>query len=301
MKRFGLDYQELVKVKPDIVMISSSSLGAEGPQSRYTGFAPIFATMSGLSHITGYRDGIPSELRLVVDYTVGHASAYAALAAIYHQRTKGRGQYIDLASRDVMTSLMGEYVLDAQVNGHDSTTGGPRLGNGDLIMAPHGVYRCRGEDAWISIAVATQEEWEGLCKAMGYPEWHGDERFSDAYRRWLHQDELDGRLTAWTADYAPSELMKLLQNEGVPAAPSYSARDLFDDPHLKERNFSQDVVDSSGESYTVINAPWVLDGRRPEARRHAPSPGEDNWAIFEELLGVPRVEIQRLMDQGVVR
>ena len=299
MKRFGLDYQELVKVKPDVVMISSSSLGAEGPQSRYTGFAPIFATMSGLSHITGYPDGIPSELRLVVDYTVGHASAYAALVALYHQRTTGRGQYIDLASRDVMTSLTGEYVLDAQVNGRD--TRDPRLGNRDHIMAPHGVYRCKGEDAWISIAVATQEEWEGLCRAMGSHEWHGDERFSDAYKRWLHQDELDQRLSAWTADYAPFELMKLLQDERVPAVPSYSARDLFEDPHLKERNFSQEVASPSGEKYTVINAPWVVDGRRPEARRHAPSPGEDNWAIFEGLLGVSRAEIQRLMDRGVVK
>ena len=293
MKRFGLEYQELVKVKPDIVMISSSSLGSEGPQSRYTGFAPIFATMAGLSHITGYADGIPSELRLVVDYTVGNASAYAALVALYHQRATGRGQYIDLASRDVITSMLGEHILDAQVNRQDSSAGGPRMGNRDHIMAPHGVYRCKqlpseaavGEDAWISIAVSTQEEWEGLCRATGHQEWLADPRFSDGYRRWLHQDEIDRQLDAWTVNHTPFELLKLLQGNGVAAAPSYSAKDLFDDPHLKERQFSQKVTDPSGETYTVINAPWVVDGRRPEVRRHAPYPGENNWEVFEELVG----------------
>ena len=310
MKRFGLDYQELIKLKPDIVMVSSSSLGSEGPQSRYTGYAPIFATMGGLSHITGYSDGIPTELRLMVDYTVGHASAYAALVALYHQRSTGRGQYIDLASRDAMTSLMGEYILDAQLNGSNSScVESPRMGNRDHIMAPHGVYRCKpvpsdvegGDDAWISIAVATQEEWEGLCLAMGREEWLADERFSDGYKRWMHQDELDRHLNTWTANHSSFELMKLLQEKGVPAVPSYSARDLFEDPHLRERSFSQEVTESSGESYTVITAPWLIGGRRPEAGRHAPYPGEHNRVIFEDLLGVPREEMERLIGTGVVR
>ena len=298
MKRFGLDYQDLIKVKPDIVMVSSSSLGSEGPQSRYTGFAPIFGTMSGLSHITGYPDGIPTELRLMVDYTVGHTTAYAALVALYHLRTAGRGQYIDLASRDAMTSLMGEYVLEAQVNGpHPS----PRMGNRDHIMAPHGVYRCKGEDAWITIAVATQEEWEGLCQAMGRREWLADESLADGYRRWVHQDELDVHINAWAANYTPFELMKLLQERGVAAVPSYNVRDLFQDPHLSERRFSQKVADSTGDTYTVLGPPWLFDGSRPEARRHAPYPGEDNRAIFEELLGVPPGELERLIEEGVVR
>ena len=309
MKRFGLDYQELVKVKPDIVMISSSSLGSEGPQSTYTGFAPIFATMSGFSHITGYPDGIPTELRLVVDYTAGQASAYAALVALYHQRATGEGQYIDLASRDVMTSMLGEQILDAQVNGGDSSNGSPRMGNRDHIMAPHGVYKCKQvpsdaegrEDAWISIAVSTQEEWEGLCRATGHQEWLADSRFSDGYKRWQNQDELDGQLNSWTVNYTPFESLKLLQANGVAAAPSYSAKDLFDDPHLEERRFSQKVSGQSGETYTVINAPWVVDGRRPGARRHAPLPGEDNWEIFEELLGTAPTDIERLVEAGVIQ
>ena len=309
MQRFGLDYKELVKVKPDIVMVSSSSLGAEGPESRYAGYAPIFGTMSGVSHLTGYDGGIPSELRLIVDYTVGQTAAYAALVALYRQRSTGLGQYIDLASRDAMTSLMGEQILDIELNGSGSATAArPRTGNRDQIMAPHGVYRCKdvqseatGEgDAWITIAVATQEEWGALCKAMGREEWLADERFSDGSQRWMHQDELDRCINGWTVNYTPFELMALLQEKGVAAVPSYSARDLFQDPHLKERNFSQVVTEPSGGKYTIITAPWMLDGARPEPRRHAPSRGEDNLKIFEDLLGMAPAELERLIDVGVI-
>ena len=312
MKRFGLDYEELIKVKPDLIMISSSSLGTEGPQSRYTGFAPIFGTMSGLSHITGSAHGIPAELRLVVDYAVGCTSAYAVLVALYYQRTTGEGQYIDLASRDAMTCLIGEHVLDAQLNVREPGVGvNPRMGNRDHIMAPHGVYRCKAlpseaeeakeaKDAWISIAVSTQEEWQGLCEAMGRQDWLDDERYGDGYKRWEHQDELDQSLGAWTAAYDPFELMTLLQEQGVAAVPSYSAKDLFDDPHLKERRFSQKMTDDSGQEHTVLTAPWLLDGRRPEARRHAPQPGENNREILEELLGVPLVELDRLTAAGAL-
>ena len=310
MERFGLDYNEFVKVKPDVVMVSSSSLGAEGPQSRYAGFAPIFGTMSGVSHLTGYAGGIPSELRLIVDYTVGQTAAYAALVALYRQRSTGLGQYIDLASRDAMTSLMGEHILDIELNGCGSATAArPRTGNRDQTMAPHGVYRCKdilnkaagGGDAWITIAVATQEEWGALCKAMGREEWLADKRFSDGSQRWMHQDELDQYINGWTVNYTPFELMALLQEKGVAAVPSYSTRDLFEDPHLKERDFSQEVTYPSGDRYTIITAPWMLGGIRPHARRPAPNPGKDNQRVFEDLLGMPPAELERLIDAGVIR
>ena len=300
MRRFGLNYEELVKVKPDIVMVSSSSLGSDGPQSRYSGFAPIFATMGGLSHITGYPGGIPSEFRIMIDHTVGYAAAYAALTALYRQRITGQGQYVDLASRDVVTSLIGEHILAAQLGGSGSGSS-PRIGNRDESMAPHGVYRCKGEDAWITIAVGNQEEWEGLCGAMGRQDWLADERFADGSGRWSHQDELDRDINAWTASYTPFELMELLQGSGVPAVPSYSARDLFEDPHLRERGFSEKVTDASGSKYTIIKAPWLIDGHRPGARHRAPQPGEDSPAIIGGLLGVPEAEIKRLAEEGVIR
>lgn len=297
MKRFGLDYEQLAKVKPDIVMVSCSSLGSEGPQSCYTGFAPIFAAMGGLSHITGYPDGVPTEFRITIDYTVGHCAAYAALVGIYRQRSTGEGQYIDLASRDIVTCLLGERILDAGLNGPDSS---PRVGNRDEAMAPHGVYRCTGE-AYISIAVSTQDEWRGLCGAMGRQEWLSDERFADGAGRLLHREELDAGINDWTATRSSFDLMEMLQGKGVAAVPSYSARDVFDDPHLKEREFFQEVTEPSGEVHTVFAAPWLVDGRRPGPTRPAPSLGQDNLAVFGDLLGVSASEIERLTEGGVLR
>ena len=301
MDRFGLGYPELVKVKPDLVMVSSSYVGAEGPQSRYTGFAPMFATMAGLSSITGYPDGIPTEFRTMVDYTMGHTAAHAALVALYQQRATGRGQHVDLASRDAVTCLIGEHLVDAQLNGPSSTFGAePRTGNRDQIMAPHGVYRCMGDDAWITIAVANQREWQGLCRATGHLEWQTDERFCDGYSRWMHQDQLDRLVEEWTKNYTRFELMELLQGMGVAAVTSYSADKLFDDPHLNERHFSQEMKEPSGEHYTVLTAPWLLDGHRPGAKRHAPYLGEGNQEVLGNLLGLPAIKLQRLIGEGVV-
>ena len=297
MKRFDLEYEELLKVKPDLVMISASSLGQEGSEARYSGFAPIFAAMSGLSHMTGYTDGIPTELRIMVDSTVGYNLAYAALVTLYHQRATGEGQYVDLACRDAAVSLLGEAMLDASLNGSPQQ----RMGNRDRAMAPHGVYRCKGEDVWISIAVATEEEWEGLCQAMGRTAWAKEEKFLDAESRWQNQDELDSYLSAWTQQFDAFELMALLQARGVAAVPSFSVKDLFSDPHLRERQFAQKVTDPQGESYTVLAAPWLMDGQRPPVRRHSPSAGEDNQEVLEELLGLPSQEIDHLVEKGVLK
>ena len=299
MKKFGLDYDELVKVKPDIVMVSASAFGAEGPKSQYVGFAPIFSATSGNAHITGYPDGIPTDLRLVMDYTVGETIAYAAMLGLYHHRMTGQGQHVDLAAREAISCLMGEAFLDVELNGGRSAD--LRMGNRDHIMAPHGVYRCKGEDAWISIAVATQGEWGALCRAAGRRDWLTDERFSDGYARWLNQEELDRQMNAWTSDYTPFDLMSLLQDKGVAAVPSYRISELFQDPHLQERGFSEEVTMPSGEGYTVIASPWIFDGHRLGARHPAPSPGEDNIEVLGDLLGVPIPEIQRLVEAGAVR
>ena len=301
MERFGLSFAELSRMKPDLVMVSSSSLGSEGPYSRYVGFAPIFGTMSGWSQVTGYSDGIPSELRLVVDYTAGQAAAYSALTAVYHARATGKGQYIDMASRDVATAMVGEHVLDAELNGADSEMNtNPRTGNRDSIMAPHGAYRCAGEDAWITIAVANQEEWEGLCRAAGKEEWQADVRFSDQNLRWENQDALDALVGEWTAGQNAFDLMAMLQKEGVVAVPSYSSKDLFENPHLRERDFSQRIADNDGDEYTIIRTPYMLDGKRPGASRHAPFPGEDNRPILEGLLGIAPEEVDSLIEAGAV-
>jgi crotonobetainyl-CoA:carnitine CoA-transferase CaiB-like acyl-CoA transferase len=154
MGRLGLSYSQLRKVKPDIIMVSLSSNGQTGPESRYSGYAPMFAALGGLGHLTGYSNGPPVELRHAMDHTGGMMAAFCAVAALCIRRCASLGQHVDVSVRDVATSFIGPALLDYAVNGREQR----RQGNWDEAMAPHGVYRCQGADFWVSIAVGSEEE-----------------------------------------------------------------------------------------------------------------------------------------------
>src|SRR5439155_14282938 len=163
--------------------------------------------------------------------------AFCAIAALYTKSlhsSKGQacvsqlGQHVDVSVRDIATSFMGPALLDYAMNHREAF----RQGNRDDAMAPHGVYRCRGDDAWVSVAIGSEKEWLGLVRALGNPAWARNDTFGDAYQRWLNQDELDLQLEAWTAQLSLEEVTQRLQREGVAAFPSLSADQLMSDPHL---------------------------------------------------------------------
>ena len=254
IERLGLGYDAVSKYKPDIIYLSSSACGQVGPERKYVGYAPTFAALGGVSFLTGYEDCQPSNLMGSIDLRSAATSAFAILAALVYRQKTGKGQYIDLASQETITVMMGEVILDYIMNGRVQM----RKGNKEDTMAPHNCYRCRGEDKWISIAVATEEEWCGLCRAMGKPELTGGERFADSYRRFANQGELDRIVTAWTTEYDVYTAMALLQKEGVAADPSMGRGDLFKDPHLQERGILRIVEHPEvGQDWT-ITPPWRL-------------------------------------------
>ena len=175
-----------------------------------------------------------------------------------------------------------------------------RDGNRDEIMAPHNCYRCLGEDRWISIAVSTEEEWQALCQVMGKPDWSRELRFSDAYNRWQNQEELDKLLESWTLNYTNYDLMHMLQKVGVAAVPSFASEDLFTDPHLAEREFSQVFERPKTGNYMIIAPPWKLSSTPARIVRDAPSIGEHNDYVFGKLLGMSQEEIAKLQEEGVL-
>jgi benzylsuccinate CoA-transferase BbsF subunit len=167
-------------------------------------------------------------------------------------------------------------------------------------MAPHNCYRCRGDDNWISIAVANDREWRALCGAMGKPELAEDERFAEAETRWNHQDELDRIIGEWSSDKDYYELMHDLQRAGVAAAPSLSNKALFEDPHLEARETFLQVDHPLLEKDWVLSPPWKLSGTPASIRRHAPSLGEHDQRIFGELLEMSAAEIETLKEEQVI-
>jgi len=296
MDKLGLGYEAVKKVRPDIVYLSSSALGAEGPERYYTGYAPGFASLGGLAHITGYPDGPPYAMTGRIDLISATTSAFAMLVALNHRLRTGQGQHIDLSSSESISVLIGDVLMDYTINRRVQT----RQGNRDEVLAPHNCYPCQGKDEWVSIAVGTEEEWQALCRVMAHPEWLQDERFADAYSRWQHQEQLDRLIAQWTRLRTKFEATELLQGAGVAAFPSMRSQDFFNDAHLRERDFATTVVHPVVGKQTLLRPPWRFSETPPRVYRHGPLLGQHNEYVFGELLGISSKEFAQLQEEGVI-
>ena len=296
MERLGLGYDVAREARPDIVYLSSSACGQTGPEREYIGYAPTFAAMAGLSYITGYSDWSPSNFMGSIDLKSAATSAFAILAALCHRQRTGEGQHIDLASQEAIAAMSGDVFMDYILNQRVPE----RKGNQHDLMAPHNCYRCRGEDRWISIAVATDEEWNALCQAMGMPELAVDSRFCNGKLRWENQEDLDTIITDWTGEKDDYAVMETLQAVGVAATPSLSGEALFKDRHLKDRGaYVQVEHPEIGKDWTV-SPPWRLSETPAGIRRHAPLLGEHNAYVFCDLLGMSADDVEILEDEQVI-
>jgi len=294
--RLGLGYEDVKKIKPDIIYLSSSACGQTGPEREYVGYAPTFAAMGGISYITGYGDWPPSNFMGSIDLKSAFTAAFAIVAALCHHQRTGKGQYVDLASQEAIAALSGDVFMEYILNQNVPI----RKGNRNDKMAPHNCYRCSGEDNWISIAIATEEEWAALCRVMEKAELLSDDRFGTFNRRQENLDELDAIIGRWTQGQDYYALMGKLQKAGIAAAPSFSNKALFEDPHLKQRGVFQQVEHPEIGKDWVISPPWKLSETPASIRRHAPLLGEHNHYVFCELLGMSPEEVKTLEEEQVI-
>ncbi|MBE0415452.1 MAG: CoA transferase [Dehalococcoidia bacterium] len=298
MERWGLGYSDLKKLKPDIIMYSGSGYGRTGPYKEFPAFAPIIDAFAGFTALNGYIGGEPRPFGVGgwTDLTAAHHGVFAILAALYHRSKTGEGQHIDLSMSEVAAALLPEAIIDYTMN--DRVRG--RLGNRDDIMAPHGCYRCRGEDKWVAIAVSSEEEWKAFCEVIGNPEWTRDERFRDGLNRWRNQEELDKLIQEWTLNHTPYEIMEMLQKAGVMAGPSSNTEELVQDHHLEERDFFVDIDHPEMGRVRLARLPWRLSDSPRGNYQHAPLLGEHNDYVFGELLNMSGEEIARLKEEQVI-
>lgn len=295
MDRLGLGYEELKKVKPDIIYLSSSTSGTEGPEKGYIGYAPTFGALGGAVHLTGYPDAAPQQMMGSVDLRSAATAAFAILAALCYRQRTGEGQFIDLSSQETISALIGDAIMDYTMNRRSRT----RNGNRDEAMAPHNCYRCR-DGKWVTIAIATKEEWEAFCSAIGNPDWTKDPRFSDCYSRQGNQEELDQQVEEWTINQTPFQVTRLLQKAGVAAFPSFSSKVLCTDRHLKVRGMFEEVDHPVMGKRIVVAPHWKLSDTPARPYLHAPLLGEHNEYVFGELLGMRLEEIEELKEKGVI-
>ena len=295
MPGFGLDYTTLKEMKPDIIMVSVPGFGSTGPDKNYISYAATVQAIGGFGASFGYPGGEPATPSIfMADPVGGMYGALGVCSAVYYHHKTGRGQHVDLAQSEAITSLIPEVVMEYVMNGRIR----PRMGNRDEIMAPHGVYPCKGQDKWVAIAVANDEEWVALCKVMGNPDWSQEDRFSDQFNRWTNQDELNKLVAGWTKDFTNYDLMHILQKAGVAAGASLSTEETFNDPHIKARAaFLEKNHPLMGKTATW-RSPWTsaLTTTNPGS----PVLGEHNNYVFKTLLGMSEGEIAKLTDEKVI-
>ena len=297
MERLGYSYQVLARHRPDIIFLSMPAFGNSGPWRTYVQYGVGQEQLAGMSYLTGYTGEGPMKSGINHgDPITGSHAAGAILAALLYRRRTGRGLYIDLSHLESAVSLMGEQLLGLQLTGSTPE----RRGNGHSAMAPHGVYPCRGEDRWVSIAVASDKEWRRLCGAMGRPDLRDDPHFSDALSRYRNQDRLDGEIAPWTQPQDFREVALLLQRAGVAAEPVLSAKDLLEDPHFKERGAFEEVTHMDAGTHLYAGIPWKLSRTPGAIRRAAPLLGEHNQHILQQLLGMGQRQIDELQQQSVI-
>ncbi|KIF69841.1 hypothetical protein HY68_16660 [Streptomyces sp. AcH 505] len=301
MRGLGLGYDEARAVKDDIIYIEMGMQGAYGPDASLVGYGQTVSALTGLYHLSGLPGRLPVGTGTnYPDHVAAPAhSAFALLAALRHRRRTGEGQYIDLSQAETMVSLLGPTILDHTVNGVDQ---GPR-GNRSAEAAPHGVYPCAGDDRWLALAVATDEEWKRLVGELDADELAADPRFTSLAERHRNHDALDAELAERTRTRDAFELMRRLQERGVPAAVMQTYQDLVDDdPQLRHRGHFA-VLDHPEMGPSVYNAPpFRLPAlEEPVMRTPAPLFGQHTREVCGRLLDLDGAEIDRLVEDGVLK
>jgi benzylsuccinate CoA-transferase BbsF subunit len=297
MANWGLDYENLKKIKPDIIMLSLSTMGSSGRWRDYVGFGPTVQAFSGITYLTSFPGKPPPGLGTAyADHIAGLLACLALLSAFEYRRRTGEGQYIDVSQVEAMASLLGDAILDYQTGGREVGA----VGNSSTEAVPHGVYRCQGDDCWCAIAVFTDDEWQGFKRALDNPPWAEDKRFATLNGRLKNKAELDRLVGDWTKKHTAEEAMASLQKQGVAAGVAQSAGDLAQDPQLNERGFFIEL-DHPELGKTISDAtPIRLSDTPARYSRAAPLLGQDNEYVYGELLGLSRGELAKLKKQGII-
>jgi crotonobetainyl-CoA:carnitine CoA-transferase CaiB-like acyl-CoA transferase len=308
LRRWGLGYEELCKLKPDIVYVSMSGYGHTGRNHHYTTFGPVAQAVSGLTFLSGLPGKPPAGWGWsYMDDTGGIYGAMCALTGLYHRNMTGQGQHIDQSQMITGITLNGPSILDYTVNGRPSRRAGYPPGNrahwpgtplantyrGPTI-APHNAYRTHpgGYNDWCVIVCYSDEEWQRLVQVMGYPQWATSPKFATLANRLQCQDDIDQGIEAWTMTLEKYELMEKCQAAGVRAMPVQSSEDRVErDPQLRHRQMYLEVEHAALGGRRMQNAPYKLSETPAVNRLPGPLIGQHTREIVEGLLGLSHEEL----------
>ena len=296
IERWGLDYESIRKIKPDIIMISLSIQGQTGPHAKHGAYGTQAVSLAGFTHLVGWPDRDPSLLAGAhTDVVAPCFAASALIAALDYRRRTGRGQKIDASQYECALQFLSPLILDYTVNKRVAE----RQGNLHPYAAPHGAYPCRGDDRWCAIAVFSGQEWEALCGVLGHREWVKDSRFATLLSRKQNENELNRLVSECTINFTAEKLMARLQAAGVSAGVVQNCKDILFDPQLQHRRHFWELEHSEIGKHTY-DAPGFRLSKTPcELQMPAPCLGEHNEYVYTQILGLSDEEFVQLLGEGV--
>lgn len=292
LDNLGLGHDVLREAREDIILVSMAGYGKTGAERGHVGFGPIIEQMSGLASMTGYGDdGMPVKTGISYgDPVAGKAAVAAVVLALIHRRKTGEGAFIDLAQREVLSTLIGEAFVASSLRGEEPV----HRGNRDGRYFAQGVYRCAGEEQWVAISVRDAGDWERLCAVTGIVE-HLGAMSNDA-----RHAEIDRRIAGWCAWREPQEVFETVSRAGVPAGRVLDTKTIHEDRHLEERRYWVELPHPRMHAWKQPRSAWQFIEARPRLQRHAPLFGEHNLEILGGLLGMSTEEIAELEAAGVI-
>ena len=278
MKGWGLDYDTLRTVNPNVIMLSTCLMGQSGPWASLAGFGTMAAAISGFFAVTGWADRAPcGPFGAYTDYVAPKLLLPVLLAALEHRRATGEGQYIDLSQGEASLHLLAPALLDSVVNGGIAG----RHGNDDDVHAPHGVYPCSGEDRWVAVAVTDDRAWAGLCGLLG----RDDLAVLTVPERRQRRRELDDLVAGWTATMDMTAAQERLQAAGVAAHRVQNSPECMADPQLVHRQHFR-TVEHAAQGTTVIEGTRYRLSRTPAViTRGGPTIGQHTFDVLTDILG----------------
>ena len=303
LDRWGIDFPELRRLRPDIILMWQTGLGGIGPYYTYKSYGILVQHMSGVSLMSGEEGEPPATINTSYsDYHTGVFQPVAIMGALLRRRLTGRPATMESSIFKSGAVTAGPAILDYQSTGRMPQ----RMGNRDPFAAPHGVYRCLGDDRWCAIAVQTEEQWAAFCRAIGSPDWCAGDSFLSLESRLANQGRLDELVGQWTASRMAEDVMTRLQEAGVPASLVSQGKDLYESAHLKAREFYRPTPFylanrdkpawewETGEAIASVIPPKMSES--PMEFGHYSNIGEDNDHVFKELLGMSDAEVRRFTE-----
>lgn len=297
LQRKKLGYLELSEIKPDLILLSSSSQGNTGPLAHVSGYGYSLNALCGFTNLTGWDDRNPcNPFGAFTDYIAPYVSSIALIAALEYRRQTGKGQHIDVSQYECGVDLLAPIFLDYFINNHEPI----RSGNCNNYCVPHGAYQCKGDDKWCVISIESEKDWFNICQILSKGNLINDERFNTFEKRKKHEDTLDRIVGDWTSTKTAEEIISALQEAGIASGKCLNPEEIFNDPQLRHRGHfvKLDCPDIGSQSYEM--PAFRLSLTPAKLNIAAPRLGQHSEYICREILEIPEDEFINLLFEGVI-